>query len=192
MPSARCLRTPAAALVVAAVTAGCGNGARTVGAGEAPATRPGIDPSVERVLRRPTVARMLRRCGVTRPNRSIPPGQGRNPGPDVTDYHGNGRLWTVLPPRGVLVAGPGDVQGDGSISRKFPWWRRAQGDLKITVRRLDARAGRLRARVPIGYGPTGFQSSAVIFSGEGCWRVTGMAGNARLSFVTLVVRARPQ
>jgi len=149
-----------------------------------------IDPSVERALRSPRVARLLSRCRVTRPNHRVPPGQGEDLGQAVADYHGNGQLWTVVSPRGVLVAGGGDVRRDGSISRKFPWWRGVHGDLQITGSRLDARTARLRAHIPSGYGPTGFQSSAIIFATEGCWQVTGSAGNAQLRFVTLVVKAR--
>jgi hypothetical protein len=50
----------------------------------------------------------------------------------------------------------------------------------------------VRAEIPSGYGPTAFQSTAIIFATEGCWRVDGDAADARLSFVTLVVKAEPQ
>jgi hypothetical protein len=99
-------------------------------------------------------------------------------------YYTNGRLWTVLSPDGTIRERP---QRDGSIEMKFPWWREVRGRLRITGRRLDAPAPTLRARIPGGYGPTGFQSSAVIFSTEGCGKVTGTAGQATLAFVTLVI-----
>lgn len=152
-----------AALVVAALTAGCGAGPHAV-------SKP---------------------CPVTQPNHMIPPGQEHNPGARRAPYHGNGRLWTVLWPRGVFVARPGDVARDGSISIKWGWWRGVRGDLKVTGRRLDARAAPLRAQIPGGYGRTGFQPTGIIFATAGCWRVTASAGNARLSFVTLV-RKPPQ
>lgn len=181
-----------ATLLVAAVTAGCGGATHKASNAAAPAEPSVIDPSVERALGDPTVAPMLRSCPVTRPNHVIPPGLGQNPGHDRAAYYGNGRLWTVLWPRGVVVAGADDVQRDGSISMKFPWWRQVHGDLKITGRRLDAPAAGLRADIPSGYGPTGFQASGIIFATEGCWQVTASAGNAQLRFVTLVVKARPQ
>ncbi len=58
----------------------------------------------------------------------------------------------------------------------------------IEGRRLDAPAPSLRAHVPEGYGETGFQSTAIDFPSEGCWEVTGRAGAASLTFVTLVVK----
>jgi hypothetical protein len=122
-------------------------------------------------------------CRVTPPNHRIPPGQGRNPGATRAPYHGNGRLWTVLFADGIVREAP---RRDGSIAEKFPWWRGVRGRLTITGRRLDAPAPALRARIPDGYGPTGFQSTGIIFPTEGCWRVTGSAGTASLSFVTLV------
>jgi hypothetical protein len=50
----------------------------------------------------------------------------------------------------------------------------------------------VRADIPSGYGPTGFQSTAIVFAIEGCRRVHGSAADAQLSFVTLVVKAEPQ
>jgi hypothetical protein len=179
-------------LVVAAVIAGCGGGTDTASKPGAPAARSTVDPSVQRALSDPTVARMRRSCQVTQANHSVPPGEQQSPGQNRSLYYGNGRLWTVLWPRGVLVAGADDIERDGSISMKFPWWRQVHGALKITGHRVDARAANTRARIPSGYGPTGFQSSAIMFPTEGCWQVTGSAGNAQLTFVTLVVKARSQ
>jgi hypothetical protein len=129
---------------------------------------------------------MRKGCRATQPNHHIPPGQEHNPGAKRAPYFGNGLLWTALGPRGVLVAGPDDVKRDGTIWMKFGWWRKGHGALKITGHRLDAPAAKLRARIPRGYGTTGFQSTAIIFASEGCWTVTGRAGNAALTFVTLV------
>jgi hypothetical protein len=94
----------------------------------------------------------------------------------------------VLPPNGIVRDAP---KRDGSIHEKFPWWRGAavRGRLRITGRRLDAPAPALRANVPSGYGPTDFQASGIIFPTAGCWSVTGTAGKAKLSFVTLTVTA---
>jgi hypothetical protein len=123
---------------------------------------------------------------VTQPNHQIPPGQADNPGASEATYHGNGRLWTALYPEGIIQR----PRRDGSMREKFPWWRAGRGRLVITGHRLDGRARQLRARVPAGYGPTGFQATALIFPSGGCWSVTGAAGGASLTFVTLVVAAR--
>ena len=133
--------------------------------------------------RSPSVA-TLRACPVTQPNGSPPPGQE----PNRLDF-GNGKLWTVLWPGGTVVfrpGGPGSVLPDGSMSMKFGWWRGVRGKLTIQGRRLDAAAPPLRARVPEGYGDTGFQSTALIFPTQGCWEVTGKASKAELTFVTEV------
>jgi hypothetical protein len=82
------------------------------------------------------------------------------------------------------------VAGDGSISIKWPWWRGVRGGLELTGRRLDKSAPPLRSRIAPGYGPTGFQATGIIFATAGCWEVTGSAGKARLTFVTLVRRPR--
>jgi hypothetical protein len=77
---------------------------------------------------------------------------------------------------------------------KFPWWRGpgVVGALAITGRRLGPQADKsappLQAEIPQGYGETGFQASALVFPTEGCWEVTGRAGEAALTFVTWVTR----
>jgi hypothetical protein len=125
------------------------------------------------------------RCRVTRPNGSIPPGESPSPG---ARYHGNRVLWTDLWQDGVIVPKPDEVQEDGSIAVKFPWWRGVVGRLTIEGRRLDGPAAPLRARIPSGYGLTGFQSTAVVFPTEGCWEVTGKVRNATLTVVVKVVK----
>jgi hypothetical protein len=71
---------------------------------------------------------------------------------------------------------------------KWPWWRAVRAKLTIEGRRLDAPAPPLRADIPDGYGASGFQPSALVFPTEGCWEVTGNAGDARLTFLVLVVK----
>jgi hypothetical protein len=120
-------------------------------------------------------------CAVTFPNGSQPPG-GNIGGPGV---HGNGLLWVTLgSPVVVNDAGP-----DGAVPDKFPWWRGVSGSLRIDGRRLDGPAPPLAATIPDGYGSIGFQASVVSFPTEGCWEVTGRAGEASLTFVTLVLKA---
>lgn len=106
--------------------------------------------------------------------------------------YGKTDLWTTLWPEGTIVfrpGGPGFIDRDGSLGMKWPWTRgdRVVGKLTIEGRRLDADAPPLRANIPEGYGDTGFQSTSLVFPTEGCWEVTGRAGGAVLTFVTLVV-----
>ena len=168
------------ASLVAAVGSACGEAPQSHDRGSRVARRPANDDSAA------TGATRARACRVTSPNHDVPPGQEDTPGAEQATYYGNGRLWTVLEQDGVVRDVP---RRDGSIRRKFPWWRGVPGTLRIAGRRLDGSASPLRARVPEGYGSTGFQSSGIIFPGAGCWRVTGAAGGATLSFVTLVVKA---
>jgi hypothetical protein len=168
-------------LVIAAAVA-CGRGDEPSDAGPKPDTQARVgtpEPAV-------SAASPPLGCAVTPPNHDIPPGQGQNPGAAQAPYYGNGRLWTVLSSDGIVREAK---RHDGSISQKFPWWRGVRGQLMITGRRLDARGPELRAHIPDGYGPTGFQATAIIFPTPGCWSVTGTVGEAKLSFVTLVIAA---
>jgi len=125
-------------------------------------------------------------CPVTAPNGSAPPGEQPSP-----YLHGNGQIWTALWPEGRVVfepGGPGQILPDGSLDMKWGWWRGVTGQLTIEGRRLDASAPPLRADIPEGYGATGFQASGLIFPSPGCWEVTGKVGEAKLTFVTLVVK----
>jgi hypothetical protein len=81
------------------------------------------------------------------------------------------------------------IEKDGSIGVKWPWWRGVRGRLKIEGRRLDRPARPLRPEINNAYGLTAFQPSGIYFSTVGCWEVTGKVGGARLTFVTVVVKA---
>jgi hypothetical protein len=88
----------------------------------------------------------------------------------------------------------GGLGPDGSVGIKAPWWRGpgVRGRVRIRARRLDAAAPRVDYTVPpSGYGLTDFQAMGLGLPTVGCWRVTGSVGKARLTFVTLVWRARP-
>jgi hypothetical protein len=122
-------------------------------------------------------------CAVTRPNGRIPPGETPSPG---SRYLGNGDLWTDLYPNPIRPR-PDDMQEDGAIEIKFPWWRGVAGRLRIEGRRLDAVAPPLSAWIPGGYGRRGFQSTAITFPTAGCWQVTGSVGDASLAFVSLIL-----
>jgi hypothetical protein len=123
-------------------------------------------------------------CPVTRPN-GAPPPEGEAPD---GNYLGNGRLWTVLWRKGMVVVPPDGVEPDGGLGMKFPWWRapNVQGVLHITGHELTLGVP-VRADVPDGYGDTGFQASGIVFPVEGCYQVTGEADGAQLTFVTTVV-----
>lgn len=135
----------------------------------------------------PTAAQShLDSCPVTIANGESPPGDMSNP-----NHHGNGKLWTVLWPNGLIEFGPGrpgHIGDDGSLTMKFPWWRGEglQGSLKITGRRLDGEAPRASGHIPDGYGDSGFQASGIIFPTEGCWEITGSVDDVTLTFVVYV------
>lgn len=130
-------------------------------------------------------------CRVTVANGSNPPGERPS-----TFRHGNGALWTALWRGGIVLMSPEYVLPDGSFSMKFPWWlgEKARGKLTIQGRRLDVQAPPLQAEISSGSVPSGvsFNASDIIFPTEGCWEVTSKAGNARLTFVTLVLRTPVQ
>jgi hypothetical protein len=150
--------------------------------------------------------RAQRGCPVTTPNGRTPAGVRRG-----SDEHGNERLSTLLGSDGRFVVAPesapeyldpdggiavdGILKPDGSVSIK-QGWRRGPGvrsRVRIQARRLDAPAPRVdRTIPPHGYGLTGFQASYLELPTVGCWKVTGSAGTAKLTFVTLVWRARPE
>jgi hypothetical protein len=120
--------------------------------------------------------------------------------PDANMHYGNGRLKAVLPRDGTMVVSGthpplpattwfGQVHADGSISVKLAWFGPVRGRLRISGTRLDAHAQPLRASVATG--TPHFWASRLTFASAGCWRVTGRAGTARLSFVLAVRAASP-
>jgi len=123
-----------------------------------------------------------RDCPVTLPNYVKPP------------YHPYGYqhdgLRVDLWPYGVTLVGVQDVASDGSLGVKVPWYRFSRGSLRITATRVDASAPKAKVRVPSGYGIHGFQSSAIDFPTEGCWRITATAGIAHLTYVTVVMKTQ--
>jgi hypothetical protein len=122
-------------------------------------------------------------CPLTLPNGRTPPGE-----PDIGANHGNGKIWTAMWPHNVVIATPDYTERDGSVGMKWPWWwRDINGKIAITGRRLDAEAPPLTAYTQKGY--RRFQPSAISFPTEGCWEVTGKVGSAKLTFVTLILKA---
>jgi hypothetical protein len=125
-------------------------------------------------------------CTPTLPNGLTPPGE------DAHELnHGNGRLWTVLWPSGVLVAGPENVLDDGRIAMKFPWFRspETRGPLEVTGHEVSSGA-MVAVEIPDGYGQGRFQPSGLIFPTEGCYEIVAESGDASLTFVTQVRKAQ--
>jgi hypothetical protein len=124
-------------------------------------------------------------CPVTIANGSTPPGE-------VTykHNHGDGKLWTVVWPNETVVIPVENIDENGVLWMKFPRWRGpgVSGTLQVVGTRIDATVAPLKMEMS-DYGPTGFQASALGFSSEGCWQVTGSAGAATLTFVTRVALA---
>jgi hypothetical protein len=131
-------------------------------------------------------------CRVTTPNGSRPRGdswRAKNLAFTGVRYHGNGKLWTLLPVNGKYVIAP---NADGSLEEKLYWWRTARGPLTIQGRRLGFSADPLRATIPCCYEPTGFQASSVAFPTAGCWEMTGRVGDEKLAFVVEVQASAPK
>jgi hypothetical protein len=122
-------------------------------------------------------------CPLTFPNGRTPPDE-----PEVGANHGNGKIWTAMWPHNVVIATPTYIERDGSIGMKWAWWwQDANGKIAITGRRLDAQAPPLTAYTQAGY--RRFQPSGINFPTEGCWEVTATVGSAKLTFVTLILKA---
>ena len=124
----------------------------------------------------------LASCPVTLGNGLTPPGEA----PSAQNF-GNGKLWTVLWPKGIVFVPPDDIGSNGSLSMKFPWWRGpgVRGSLHISGHEIHLSV-QVAADIPGGYGQTGFQATGITFPLEGCYTVTGEAGGSELTFITLV------
>jgi len=164
------LASGAAVLILLAV--GCSAGP------QATSTRP--DPTETSTLP-PSEA-----CSPTVPNGQAPPGE-----PATENFLGNGSLYTILWPDGVIVfepGGSGEIRPDGSLAMKFPFWRGdgVSGKLTIEGRSLHRPGLTSSGEIPDGYGLTGVQAAALVFPEPGCWEVTARVGNDSLTFITRV------
>jgi hypothetical protein len=102
--------------------------------------------------------------------------------------YGNGLLTTRLPPAGVISR---SRESDGTIFDKPGWVTKDIAGWELTVRgeRLDG-PGQLRVLgVRSRSGTYGDWRTALTFSDEGCWRITGRVGDVSLSYVVKVVAA---
>lgn len=83
-----------------------------------------------------------------------------------------------------------NIDADGAISIKFPIWTGpdAYGRLRISGANVDGRPGRVRGEY--ARAPRDFHAGYLVFSSEGCWRVTTRAGASSLTFVVEVVDCR--
>lgn len=97
--------------------------------------------------------------------------------------HGHGALWSVAFDRS-WVDFRVDPPGPAISGLKLGWYRTEPGHVEVTVELLPSSEEHLRpgvtwdppagsARVPDGYGLTGFQVSGIEFPAPGCWSVTG-------------------
>jgi hypothetical protein len=171
------------AIALAAATSGCEGDERPDGR-----QRPDGADRADSLSRAAQIALAGKGCPGTRPSREPPiPGEDFN--------YGNRYIGVNMWSKGRLVASRdgqtwGQVMPDGSIWAKVGWWRAVPGRLTIQGERLDAAAPPLRARVPAGYGSTGFQSTGLTFPTPGCWRVVGRLAGHELEFVVLVTKRR--
>ena len=98
----------------------------------------------------------------------------------------NGSLSVAVSAKYVFrPGGPGFVESDGALGIKVLWERKVRGSLEVGGKRLDAAAPPARAYMR-DYGDSGIQPSYLVFPTPGCWEITGMVANSRLTFIVLV------
>lgn len=98
----------------------------------------------------------------------------------------SGRLWMGF------TRGSENFESRPVVGQKIAWYREVRGPLRVLGQRIDAPAPPLTARIPYGYGRTGFQPSRLYFPTPGCWRVSGRVGTSRtFPFVVRVVPGPP-
>ena len=119
-------------------------------------------------------------CPITRISES----PGRPPAELVAEsgtreWYGNDSLWVALPRGGAEYF-------DDKYHMKIGWWRLVDGRLDLHAESLETRQMVTGAVHHSGYGSRGFQPSSIAFPREGCWRITGALGTAKVSFVAYV------
>lgn len=108
--------------------------------------------------------------------------------PERESFHGNGKLWTTLPPQ-VLPGGVIPALGDESARAvKMDWWQIGNRLLTIKGTRLDGHTvPPNRWSVPL-FGAD--RHVTVIFPTQGCWEITGKIHGIDGSALTFVVEVR--
>lgn len=175
-----------------------------------------LTPSLAQTQKSEAVASF--HCLVTQPNHQQPPRSNppdnypgwmaeRNRGgdtlllpadtrPEQKFFHGNGKLWTVLPPRKIYSGYFPDLYDDPALAMETDWWQMGHELLVITGKRLDAHAGPLHVR---GVGSAGASRgddgpghflASVILPTQGCWEITGKIYGNDDSALTFVVDVR--
>jgi len=125
-------------------------------------------------------------CAVTLPASAPRSDIGEKPLPaDRFSWFGNDDFAVDLPNDGVYRV----PRANTNLEAKVAWWRYASGNIDIVAERADQPIERVSARSSEGYGSTGFVPSAVMFSSDGCWRVTASLAGRQLVFVMFVRRA---
>jgi hypothetical protein len=129
--------------------------------------------------------------GVSRFTRSRFPGMllrlrlpdSRDTCPVTTGTYGNGLLSTWRPPDGIYRR---HREPDGTIFDKPGWLPRggAAGQLRVSGERLD---GPGELRVLAVRSNTSSWRTAMTYSDEGCWRITGRYGDVALTYVVRVI-----
>jgi len=107
------------------------------------------------------------------------------PVPGVEGWYGNGAFWFLVEKGGELPAMFN--RRTHRWQSKLPVWREATGFLTFAARRLDGPSDGFKAFTS-GYGTRSFNATRLVWSGLGCWRITGTVGGRSLTFVTFLRR----
>ncbi len=123
-------------------------------------------------------------CPSTTPNRNAP----SIGAPQAANFHGDGRLWVLLPADGMLRFAPSP---DDTLFEKMLWvGRRTNTELEVEYRRLDVPSPPRSAVTILGRlsGYDGPSWASRMYFQPGCWFVSGHTENASLSVILLVLQ----
>lgn len=133
-------------------------------------------------------------CPITASTESHPE-KSTNPfDEDVALHHEDG-LWVTIPENGIIELTPEHQITFGSLatwrSETITWLREdgVEGFVEVTGQRLDVESN-LSPQTPLSpqrqYVRIGPVTTGLAFPSEGCWEVTGSAGNNAITFVVNV------
>ena len=113
--------------------------------------------------------------------------------PERKFFYGNGKLWTVLPPRKITSGYLPEISDDAVLTVETDWWQMGHELLVLTGKRLDVAAGPLHASIvgKVGRfrgvdGPSHASATALLPT-QGCWEITGKIYGRDDSALTFVV-----